>query len=662
MCGIAGIAGGTASAAERQSRVERMVAALRHRGPDGGGETSEGPVALGMARLAIVDLAGGQQPMFSDDRQLALVFNGEIYNAPALREAMRRDGVRFHTRSDTEVILRLYERDPQSIEEHLVGMWAFAIHDRRQERLLLSRDRFGIKPLFLGDTGRALYFASELRSFLAVREHDGLGALLQPDPAAAHAMVAWAYVPEDATIFRGVRRLPPAHRLEVDLRSGRRQLSEYWRLHPSAEAGFVQTLDEACALVEPALTRAVREHLESDVPIATFLSGGIDSSLVTALAAQESGSAITAFSIGFNEERFDESPFARQTAQALGIAHEVRYLTEEDALAAVPRALLAYDEPFGDSSSIATWLLAKTVASTHKVALAGDGGDEVFAGYRKHQVLRVRALVDRLPGARPLLREALRLLPAPLHRTSRRADALRTLRRLQRGLEADPAGAWVALTQVATLERSAPLVERPTSGEHFLEAGRRQFERALGNELQRTLACDLGSPLANDMLTKVDRATMAVSLEARVPFLDHRIAELGVGLPADFTLEGGKRVLRELHRRRFGAVLAGRPKRGFGVPVEAWLSGKLGPAVDRLFEKRRLERFGLLSASALAEGRWRDRLAQDGYLLWHALALAVWCETTLGDGPEAVHEAFALASSRSAIDIPSEPGRESRHA
>lgn len=641
MCGIAGIAGGELAPADRKARVEQMVEAIRHRGPDGGGATVHGPVALGMARLAIVDVAGGQQPMFNEDQSVALVFNGEIYNAPALREALRKGGVAFRTRSDTEVILRLYERDPALLEEQLVGMWAFAIHDRRRRRLLLSRDRFGIKPLFLADAGQALCFASELRSLLAVRDLRGLGALLRPDPEAAHAMVAWAYVPEDSTIFSGVRRLPPAHRLEVDLDTGRCTESEYWRMHPSAEAGFVRSLGEACDLVEPALVRSVREHLESDVPIATFLSGGIDSSLVTALAVEQSGSPITAFSIGFREERFDESPFARATAKALRVEHEVRYLTERDAMAAVPEALLAYDEPFGDSSSVATCLLARTVARTHKVALGGDGGDEVFAGYRKHQVLKLRSALDRLPVARPLLREALRLLPAPLDRTSRGTDALRTLERLERGLEADPAGAWVALTQVASLERSAPLLAAPGSGERLLAQGRAHFDRALGSELQRTLACDLGSPLANDMLTKVDRATMAVSLEARVPFLDHRLAEVGVGLPPQFTLDGGKRVLRELHRRRFGAALADRPKKGFGVPVEAWLGDGLSPAVDQLFDRRRLERFGLLSASALGDGKWRGLLARDGYLLWHALALAVWCEATLGDGPDAVREAFA---------------------
>jgi asparagine synthase (glutamine-hydrolysing) len=644
MCGIAGIVGGPLDIAARKTRVEQMIEAIRHRGPDGGGVTSEGAAAIGMARLAIVDIAGGLQPMFSDDLGIALVFNGEIYNAPALRERLRKDGVTFHTRSDTEVILRLYERDPERIEDELVGMWAFAIHDRKRRRVLLSRDRFGIKPLFLADTGNALCFASELRSLLAVKDLPGFGALLTPDPEAAHAMVAWAYVPEDATIFRGVKRLPPAHRLELDLDTGRRTLTEYWRMHPSAEAGFVKSLGEACELVEPALVRAVREHLESDVPIATFLSGGIDSSLVTALAAEQSPAPLTAFSIGFREERFDESPYARRTAEKLGVAHEVRYLTEADAIAAVPEALLAYDEPFGDSSSVATLLLARTVARTHKVALGGDGGDEVFAGYRKHQVLRVRSLLEQLPGARPILREALRRLPAPLDRTTRTTDALRTLRRLERGLDSNPAGAWVALTQVASLERSAPLLARPASGERFLEQGRAHFERALGNELQRTLACDLGSPLANDMLTKVDRATMAVSLEARVPFLDHRVAELGVGLPAEFTLTNGKRVLRELHRRRFGAELADRPKKGFGVPVEGWLSGSLSAPVDHFFDQRRLERFGLLAPDHLSNGKWRAHLATDGYLLWHALALAVWCEATLGDGPDAVREAFAPPS------------------
>lgn len=636
MCGICGLAG----IDDRSNVTERMVAAIRHRGPDGGGVTRSRGVALAMARLAIVDIAGGHQPMLNDDESIALVYNGEVYNAPALRARLQERGVRFKTRSDTEVILRLYELDPESVEEHLVGMWAFAVHDRKRERLVLSRDRFGIKPLFYVDIGGPIAFASELGCFAPLRGLAAFRTSFEPDAEAAHAMIAWAYVPDDTTIYRGVRRLPPATRLTVDLDTGRRSTRAYWKLFPSAEAGFVRTLDDACALVEPALRRSVSEHLESDVPVATFLSGGIDSSLVTAWASDVSHRPLTAFSIGFREPRFDESDYARQTAAILGVEHSVTFLSEHDASAAVPDALLAYDEPFGDSSGIASLLLARVVAKTHKVALAGDGGDEVFAGYRKHQILRARAALRRVPFAMRWINVVLSRLPTAVDRTRWWTEMLRSVHRLSAGLATEDWMAWVALSQVVPLARAAPFLARPARGERFIESARQTYLAAKGSALQRTLASDLGSPLANDMLTKVDRATMSVSLEARVPFLDHRVAELGVGLRGAFTLIGGKRVLRQLHERRFGPRLARRRKMGFGVPVESWLKGPLASAADKLFDAARVERHGLLNPRMLGDGRWRAHVATDGYLVWHAFALAVWCEANLGDGPQAVRALF----------------------
>ena len=592
--------------------------------------------------------------MWSDDESIVIVYNGEIYNAPAIRERLVREGCRFRTRSDTEVILRLYERDPGRVEEELAGMWAFAIHDRKRRRVTLSRDRFGIKPLFIADTGAgagagaggALAFASELRCFAPLTAPDlaqGIAARFAPlfelDSNAAHAMLAWGYVPEVSTIYRGVRRVPPATRIEIDLATGARSTRTYWTLVPSVDAGRVRSVDEAIDLVEPLLRRAVREHLESDVPIAAFLSGGVDSSLVTAYAVEESARPITAYSIGFREARFDESPFARATADILGVKHRVEILDEARARDAVADALLAYDEPFGDSSSIATLLLAKTVAAEHKVALAGDGGDEVFAGYRKHKIVRARRLMARFGPVQGALVAGLRALPTRTDRTSAWTEMLRSAKRVVQGLHGSDAEAYVALTQVVPLARAAPLLRAPSTGASFLDDAMSRFAAAKGSELQKTLACDLVSPLANDMLTKVDRATMAVSLEARVPFLDHRLVEAGVGLPMEIT--NGKRVLKALHARRFGSALANRKKMGFGVPVEAWLRGPLSRACDALFTSERLDRDGLLAGAALSEGRWRSWAVTSPQVLWHAFALAAWCEATRGDGPGFVREALA---------------------
>jgi len=641
MCGIAGFATLDCSASTATLLANAMAEAMHHRGPDGGGVTTTPDATLTMKRLAIVDLAGGQQPMENDDASVAIVFNGEIYNAPALRRELEASGVRFRTRSDTEVLLRLYEQDPDRMEDPLVGMWAFAIHDRRRRRLRLSRDRFGIKPLFLAQGGRALAFASDLRCFRPLHALDAFSSTFAVDPEFAHAMVAWSYVPHEATPFRGVRRLAPGTRLELDLAAGTQRASTYWALRPSREAARVTSLNEACDVIDPLLRRAVREHLESDVPVASFLSGGIDSSLITAYAAEESGAPVEAYSIGFREPSMDESTHAQATARVLGTTLTVTYLTAELACNAVADALLAYDEPFGDSSCVATYLLARSVAQRHKVALGGDGGDEVFAGYRKHRILAARATLDTVAGARSLVGQALGTLPVRADRSGRWVNTIRTLHRTARGLQGSDAEGYTALTQVASFYATAPLVRQVASPERWIHPMVQRFNAGTGTALQRTLACDLNGPLPNDMLTKVDRATMACSLEARVPFLDHRLVEAGVGLPAEFTLGSrGKAVLRALHERRFGAPLAKRKKQGFNVPIEAWVRGPLASVCDELFATSRLDRYGLLSSTALGNGHWRSWASKQPQLLWHALALATWCEATLGDGEQSVRTMF----------------------
>ena len=642
MCGIVGLVAFDAPLQRSRDIVAAMNEHIQHRGPDGEGLIAHPDATLAMKRLAIVDVVHGHQPMANEDESVVIVYNGEVYNAPELRRRLEERGVRFRTRSDTEVILRLYEQDPDDVERHLVGMWAFAIHDRKRRRVVLSRDRFGIKPLFIADAGGALAFASELRCF--DRSLSPFSRLFQVDHDAAHAMISWSYVPETATIYAGVRRLPPASRLTVDLETGKRTAHTYWRLQPSEDAQRVQSLDEACEGTESLLRRAVKEHLESDVPVATFLSGGIDSSLITAYANDVAPGTIKAYSIGFSEAQFDESPFARQTAAKLGVPINVQMFEEAAARAHLPDALLAYDEPFGDSSSLATYLLSSHVARDYKVALGGDGGDEVFAGYKKYLVVKMRAPLSGAPRLRNALGKAFGRVPVYYDRTRRWTEILRTFRRLSRGLTGADAYVYAQLTQVAPLARTAPLMRVAADPQRFEREAQARFEAAHGTELQRTLACDLGSTLCNDMLVKVDRASMACHLEARVPFLDHRVAEYGVGLPSAYTLGdsarqwSGKRVLRTLHQRRFGTELANRKKQGFGVPVEKWLRGPFGGACERLFDRRRLDRYGLLSSEQLADGGFRKWIGVDPMVIWHAFALAAWCEANLGDGPDSLRE------------------------
>jgi len=370
-------------------------------------------------------------------------------------------------------------------------------------------------------------------------------------------MLSWGYVPGNSTIYKGVHRLAPASRLTIHLDTGKRETRTYWSLEPSADAARIRSLDEACEHVDILLRRAVRQHLESDVPAATFLSGGIDSSLVTAYACEESASSIKAYSIGFREREFDESPFAREAAQRIGVPIFIETFDEEKARARLVDALLAYDEPFGDSSSLPTYLLSHHVARGYKVALGGDGGDEVFAGYKRYMILQLRRLAGGSVNLRDWTGRALNRLPIDYERSGAWNRWVKKVRLVARGLEGDSAHAHVQLAQFAPLARTAMLVRSPTSASRFEEAARARFERARGTELQKFLANDLACALCNDMLVKVDRASMACSLEARVPFLDHRVVEYGVGLPEAYTSGPlsqpfiGKRVLRALHERRF---------------------------------------------------------------------------------------------------------------
>jgi asparagine synthase (glutamine-hydrolysing) len=629
MCGVVGLVGLDIDREVGVDTVERMCQRVRHRGPDDVGTASRDGVHLGMRRLAIVDIAGGHQPMGTEDGSLVIVYNGEIYNAPELRRTLQRDGVHFRSRSDTEVILRLYARDPYRVEPLLRGMWAFAIHDRARRKVVLSRDRFGIKPLFVADTGEAFAFASELGCFSSLRGHEKFSRLFALDPGSAHAMLAWSFVPEQETIFSGVRRVKPGTRIELDLSTGRRSEIAYFALRPSSEAARVRSMDEACDLVEPILRRAVREHLEADVPIAAFVSGGIDSALVAKYAVESSQRPIETFAIGFREQALDEARYARRTANILDVPIHVTYLDEPVLLNHLVGALAAYDEPFGDSSSIATFVLSQGVAQTHKVALGGDGADEAFAGYRKYRVIRAREALGRFPGARDVVRSACGTLSGLTERTPWWSEALRTARRFAQGLQERDADAYVALTQVANLARTAPLVREPQYAERFERAMTERYERASGTQLRRYLISDFANSLPNDMLTKVDRASMRCSLEVRVPFLDHELVETGLGLPESFSAgHGGKAVLRALHARAFGARLANRPKHGFMVPVARWLRSSLKGVCDELFAKPRLSRHGLLRSEALSDGRWRDWAVREPQILWHAFSLAAWCEQT----------------------------------
>jgi asparagine synthase (glutamine-hydrolysing) len=629
MCGIAGVVAADWSRGRTEAAVTAMCNAILHRGPDDHGMRWESGVGLGMRRLSIVDVAGGHQPLSNEDGTLWIVFNGEIYNAPELRQKLLARGHRFRTRSDTEVIVHLYEEEGLHFADEMRGMWALAIHDTRTGRLILSRDRVGIKPLFVHCRGAQTVFASELRALRAIDGELGAGAL-DWDPAAAQAMLSWSYVPGNSTIYKSVRSVEPGTH-EVIGSGGAIMRRRYWQLAPNDDAARVRTMSEAVEVTDAELRRAVREHLESDVPVGAFLSGGIDSGLVAAYAA-ESAPTLSTFSVGFDNPTFDESPYAQAVARALGSQHVLHRMGDKDVYGALVDVLVRCDAPFGDSSLIATWAVSRVAARTHKVVLSGDGGDEVFAGYVKHSIVRWR---DRLHGLPSVTFRAADLLlrGLPQSRERRTTDFVRKLRRAVGALGVSPEAGYAALTRIASLDETRSLMAPPIVDSPFQEYVERMFLGAPGDdELAKTLSTDVAIVLPNDMLAKVDQASMLNSLETRVPLLDHRLIEVGWSLPERFKLgpQRGKLVLRELFRRRYGDRLANRPKQGFQVPVESWLDGPLAPALEWVFSGKRLERHGLLRPECFdAEGRRALQVSRP-LLLWNAFCLAIWCEVSVG--------------------------------
>ena len=645
MCGIAGLFQYAEQTSVRRETVARMVAPLRHRGPDDQGVHLAGPFALGHARLSIIDLAGGRQPIFNEDRSVAVVCNGEIYNHRELRRGLEERGHRFATRSDSEVIVHLWEELGPGCVEKLAGMFALAVADFRRRRLLLARDRIGKKPLFLADDGRRLGFASELKSLLAA----GLVAP-EVDPEALDLYLAYGYVPAPWTIFRGAAKLPAGHLALADERGVR--IERYWDVPADVTPDLGPAADERLTdELERLLAAAVGDRLESDVPLGAFLSGGLDSGTIVSLMGEALSGPVRTHTVGFADRATDEREDAAAVARALGTDH-VATEVRPDLAGVLPRIAWHLDEPFADPSAVPTWYVSRETRQRVTVALSGDGGDELFAGYgEKYRMHLAEERLRRcLPGG---LRSR---LFAGLGRhwpcSPRLPRALR-LGGLFRNLA-------VAAPRSYDFDRRLipPHLEERLFG-RSLAARRRGFDpfaaiephlaRAPQEPLARALYLDLKTWLADDGLVKVDRMSMAHGLEVRCPLLDHRIVELAARLPARLKLAGGttKVLLRRVAARRLPAEILQRPKRGFAPPVSRWLREDLrdlsrdlllgSDAFGRgLFERREVER--LLDDHAA-------RRLEAGWALWTLLMLEVW-------GREVARRAPAAASEP--IDIPEE--------
>jgi asparagine synthase (glutamine-hydrolysing) len=615
MCGIAGVVNVDGRSAD-PARLRAMQEMLAHRGPDGFGVHVDGPVGLAHRRLAIIDLATGAQPMESSGGGTWITFNGEIYNFAELRGDLEAHGHRFRTTSDTEVILAAYEQWGEAAVGRLRGMFAFAIWDGRQRRLLLARDRVGIKPLVYAWDGRRLLFASEVKALLS-----DPGLARDVDWPALGEYLAYLYVPAPRTIFRAIRKLPPACILSLDLGGGEPQVRRYWDLEfrPDPARNWERWLEELRFQLED----AVRSHLVSDVPVGAFLSGGMDSSSVVALMAQASARPVRTFSIGFDEADFDELHYARQVAARYGTAHH-EFVVKPDGLEALPRLAWQFDEPFGDASAVPTYYVSRMTREHVKVVLSGDGGDENFAGYRRYARARVlRNRLNRLPGSlvRPALRLASRLLPSDA-----RGQGYLEL------LAADPIERYF---RMMTYHRATVLGTvltrdlRQRMGPAPSAEGFRALARDAGlSEYVSTLQyLDIRTYLPDDILTKVDRASMLVSLEARVPLLDHRLMEFVATMPAGLKLdgEGGKAIFKAAMRSDLPAAIRSRRKMGFGVPLARWFRHELSDYTRDLLLSPRAAARGWFEPRAVAalldaHGAGRDRSSQ----IWALLCLEQW--------------------------------------
>ena len=574
MCGIAGFIG----AGDRAVLV-RMTSRLLHRGPDDDGFLVDHSIAayLGFRRLAILDISGGKQPMSTADDALSIVFNGEIYNWRALRRELTGLGARFQTdHSDTEVLLHGYRQWGENLPNHLNGMWAFAILDRRRKRAFLSRDRFGKKPLFYFASDEVFAFASELT---ALREHPAMPATLSQ--RALRKYFGYGYVPAPLTFFEGVRKLPAGHNLAFDLRGRSLRMERYWQYksEPFEERpanAEVRWSEELSAYLDAAVAR----RLIADVPVGAFLSGGLDSSLVAALALRHAGAdQVKTFSIGFEEATFDESRYARMVAEHIGADHQVETLSIQRALGLLPEIAARWDEPIADSSLLPTYLLCQHARRQVTVALGGDGADELFAGYDAFRALRYAQAWARFVP-RPV-HNGIAMLAAKLPVSHRRMSFDFLAKRTLRGLNHPPhlwLPMWLAPLAPSDLEQ---LFNEPVDPEDVFSEAILAWDSCDSKDpVERTIAFYVRLYLQDDILVKVDRASMLNSLEVRAPFLDFELVDFLRRLPSDMKLRGGttKYLLRKIAAPLLPPAILSRSKQGFTVPIGKWFRDGAMPA------------------------------------------------------------------------------------
>jgi len=628
MCGIVGMADFRGGAAVSVEQLRRMCATIEYRGPNDEGVDIADNVGLGMRRLSIIDLDGGMQPIFNEDRSIRTVFNGEIYNFKALRDGLIRAGHRFRTEGDTEVIVHAYEEYGEDFPNRLDGMFAIALHDSARRKLLLVRDQLGIKPLYYALSDGHLVWGSELKVLLA-------SGLIRPelDLDSLNEFLTWEYVPGDATLLRGVCKLKPGETLTVDLQSGSAQVGQYWDI--PACRGESRTDAEWAEEVESLITKSARDQMISDVPLGAFLSGGVDSSLVAAAM----GRART-FSIGFDDPSYNELPYSSEVARHLGMDH-VTEVIQPHVADLFDDLMTHLDDPIGDFSIFPTYLVSRLARRDVTVVLSGDGADELFGGYETYAADSLARNYGFIPT--PLRRGVIEPVLNRLRPRSAKKGLINKAKRFVEGARQSPDlshARWRKFMDQPTRERLFTAETHAGIGRaadtHILSLFDQAGERSA---LDRSLYVDVKSYLCDNILTKVDRMSMAVSLEARVPYLNPALVELAFQVPDHLKVHKGrtKILLKEIAARHVPAHCVYRQKEGFSIPIKTWLGTQFRPIMEDLLSPARIRRQGLFDSASieLLKQQHLSGRMNHSHLLWSLIVFEAWCDKWLNSNQRA---------------------------
>jgi len=630
MCGIAGWANLDAnnpSQNHSEAVLHQMCNRMKYRGPDSEGLWLDESVALGMRRLSIIDLHTGEQPVYSEDKSIVVVMNGELYNFREVRKDLEKRGHKFETQTDTEILPHLYEEYGDALVEHLNGMFAFALWDKRKQKLLLARDRFGEKPLYYGVFDNKLIFASEPKVLL---ENPAVEAEINLD--AFRQYLSFDYVPAPHSIYRGISKLPAAHLLILE--KGEIRTRRYWNLS-FHKNGSTPTIKEASEHLKKLLADSVRMRLVSDVPLGILLSGGVDSSTVAAFATQFSTEKVKTFSIGFEEDSFDESKFARQVAAHLGTEHYEDKLSVEKAAGLISEIGTWLDEPMSDGSLLPTLLLSRFVKKYVTVALGGDGGDEIFAGYPMYFGHKMARVYDSIPRVlrSGLIEPFVNNLPVSTKNLSFDYKAKRFIAASKYDAVTRHHSWFGSFSIDAQNDLLSETVLLNTLADIYRDAKNLLKICDAADQIERMQFLDMNFYMAEDILTKVDRASMAVSLEVRAPFLDPRVAEYAASLPLEYKLKGnkGKYILKKAVEDLLPKSIINRPKKGFGIPIAEWLKSRLNPLMHDLLAPERLKKQDLFNTDFVQKliKEHETNVASHHKQLWTLLVFQLWYDNFL---------------------------------